>query len=186
MEAYMSLDATVVIMDAGRVLLIQRADFRTWALPGGNVDSGESAAQAAIREAREETGLQVALTSLIGLYAMPHWIGNTHSAIFAARVIGGELRPHPSEAREARFFPMDTLPDYLNWWHWQPIRDAAAGLGGSAVWCQDVRWPDSLPPPPDVFDLRHRGVLPPSIIDEGLRQWGREPRPGEQWKEIED
>lgn len=181
----MSLDATVVILDAGRVLLLQRADFRTWALPGGGVDAGESAAQAAIREVREETGLDVTLTGLVGLYALPHWIGNTHSAVFAARVCGGMLRPHPSEAREARYFPLDTLPAHLNWWHRQPIRDAAAGVGGSAVWYQDVRWPHPWPAPQHVLALRDGGALPEALIDEGLANWGREPRDGEQWQEVE-
>ncbi len=182
----MSLDATVVILDAGRVLLIQRADFKTWALPGGSVDTGESAAQAAIREVREETGLDVTLTRLVGLYAMPHWIGNTHSVIFAARVCGGTLQPHLDEAQQATYFPADKLPLQLNWWHRQAIRDAADGFGGSAVWHQDVRWPSAWPPLAQVFALRDDGALPDTLIQEGLVYWGREPRLGEQWKEIEE
>lgn len=182
----MSLDAAVVIIEEGRVLLIQRADFKTWALPGGSVDADESAAQAAIREVREETGLDVTLTGLIGLYAMPRWIGNTHSAVFSAKVSGGALRPHPGEAQEAVYFATDDLPPHLNWWHRQPIRDAASGVGGSAVWHQDVRWPTDWPPPAQVLALRDHGPLPDVLIQEGLAQWGREPRPGEQWNEIEE
>lgn len=181
----MALDATAVILDAGRVLLLRRADFRTWALPGGGVEAGESAAQAAIREVREETGLDVALTALVGLYALPHWIGNTHSAVFAARVCGGALRPHPSEALGAGYFPLDRLPAHLNWWHRQPIRDAAAGVGGSAVWYQDLRWPRTWPAPRDVLALRDGGALPEDLIAAGLAHWGREPRDGEQRAELE-
>lgn len=182
----MSLDATVVILDAGRVLLLQRQDFKTWALPGGSVEVGESAAQAAIREVREETGLDVVLTRLIGLYSMPHWIGNTHSAIFAARVSGGTLHPQASEAQRVAYIPTDDLPPHLNWWHHQAIRDATHGVGGSSVWQQNKHWPSAWPPAAEVLALRGHGELPERFIQEGLVAWGREPRPGEQWKEIED
>ncbi|MCP5099531.1 MAG: NUDIX domain-containing protein, partial [Chloroflexi bacterium] len=57
-----SLGAGVVIIDEDKVLLIQREDFEVWALPGGRVDEGESIAETAVREALEETGLQVEIT----------------------------------------------------------------------------------------------------------------------------
>jgi 8-oxo-dGTP pyrophosphatase MutT (NUDIX family) len=182
----MSLDATAVVIDDGMVLLIQRADFKTWALPGGRVDVGESVAEAAIREVYEETGLKIELMSLVGIYAMPRWIGNDHSVVFAARPCGGMLQLQANEADDARYFRADKLPVYLNWWHHQPIRDAIAGVGGSAVWQQEVRWPASWMSPEEVFRLRANGALPESLIREGREWWGREPRPGEQWKEVEE
>ena len=97
----MSLDATAVVIDDGMVLLIQRADFKTWALPGGRVDVGESVAEAAIREVYEETGLKIELMSLVGIYAMPRWIGNDHSVVFAARPCGGMLQLQANEADDA-------------------------------------------------------------------------------------
>jgi ADP-ribose pyrophosphatase YjhB (NUDIX family) len=181
----MSLDATAVIInDDGAVVLIQRADFKTWALPGGRVEVGESAAQAVIREVYEETGLRVVLTGLVGLYAMPHWIGNTHSVVFAAKPQAGVLRPQPGEADEARYFCAEELPERLNWWHRQPIRDAVSGVGGSAVWQQDVRWPTEWLSPQEVFAQRARGALPEALIRESWEWWCREPRPDEQWREV--
>ena len=181
----MSLDATAVVIDEGRIVLIQRADFKTWALPGGRVEAGESAAEAAIREVREETGLHVVLTGLVGLYALPHWIGNTHSVVFAAKPSGGVPRPQPDEADDVRYFRADALPEHLNWWHHQPIRDAVAGVGGSAVWRQDLRWPPGWPSPQEVFAQRARGALPEVLIREGWAWWCREPQPAEQWREVE-
>ncbi len=62
------LGVTVAVIDEDRILLTKREDFEVWCLPGGGVDPGESVAQAAIREAREETGLEVQLTRLVGIY----------------------------------------------------------------------------------------------------------------------
>lgn len=55
----------------GRVLLVRRADSGNWTLPGGMQDLGESITQTAVREVREETGLEVEITGLIGIYTDP-------------------------------------------------------------------------------------------------------------------
>jgi 8-oxo-dGTP pyrophosphatase MutT (NUDIX family) len=55
----------------GRVLLVRRADSGNWTLPGGMQDLGERITQTAVREMREETGLEVELTGLIGIYTDP-------------------------------------------------------------------------------------------------------------------
>jgi ADP-ribose pyrophosphatase YjhB (NUDIX family) len=86
------LGVMVAVLDGGRVLLTRRHDFPVWCLPGGAIDPGESAAAAAVREVREETGLEVELTRLVGIYSRPRWSpeGN-HEALYAARVAGGVL-----------------------------------------------------------------------------------------------
>jgi len=76
------LAASIAIIDNGRILLIQREDFRVWGLPGGDVNPGESLAQAAARETREETGLEVALTRLVGMYSL---VGNDHTLVCQER-----------------------------------------------------------------------------------------------------
>ncbi|SRR6266704_1975788 len=70
--------AKVVVIDAGRILLVQREDFKTWGLPGGHVEDGESVAQAAVREVLEETGFEVELTRLVGIYIRPRWPEDNH------------------------------------------------------------------------------------------------------------
>jgi 8-oxo-dGTP pyrophosphatase MutT (NUDIX family) len=69
-----SLRPTVfaAVRDArGRILLVQRADTRDWELPGGKVDLGESAEDAAVREVAEEAGMAITVTGLSGVYTDP-------------------------------------------------------------------------------------------------------------------
>jgi ADP-ribose pyrophosphatase YjhB (NUDIX family) len=61
----------VVVNDAGEILMIRRTDNGNWAVPGGAIDLGESVAQAAVRETREESGIECATTGLVGTYSDP-------------------------------------------------------------------------------------------------------------------
>lgn len=128
------LAANLAIIEAGQILLIKREDFEVWCLPGGMVDFGESLAQAAMREAREETGLEVELVRLIGVYSRLGSGIDSHAASFAARPVGGSLRPQAGEVIDLGFFLPDVLPEPLFWWHRQPIADAFSGVGGSVAW----------------------------------------------------
>lgn len=88
---------TFVQDDAGRVLLIERADNGQWALPGGGQEVGESTPAAAIRETLEETGIDVEISGLVGIYSYPgHVIAyddgevrQEFSICFRARQVGG-------------------------------------------------------------------------------------------------
>lgn len=136
-----SIGAAIAIIDAGRVLLTMRDDFHVWCLPGGGVEDGESLAQAAAREAQEETGLEVRLSRLVGIYSQPHWhAGGNHLAIFAAEPIGGALQVAPGETVELGYFAPDALPRPLVGWHRQPIADVFGGVTG-AVWSLGLTWP---------------------------------------------
>lgn len=85
----------------GDVLLIQRGDNGLWALPGGAQDLGESTTEAVVREVREETGLDVEVTGLVGIYSDPRHViayddgevRQEFSICFKATPVGGELRP---------------------------------------------------------------------------------------------
>jgi len=64
----------LVTDDAGAVLLQRRRDTGQWALPGGAMDLGETAAECAIRECEEETGITAQITGFLGVYSDPHHI----------------------------------------------------------------------------------------------------------------
>ena len=177
------LSAKVVVINDGQVLLMQREDFKTWGLPGGEIEPGESVAQAAIREVREETGLTVELTGLVGIYARPQWPGDNHLAVFAARPVRGILRPQEEEAVAVGYFPKDRLPDPLLWWHRQPIRDAFDGVGGSVVWSQNVPWPfEKGLTRQQIYEQRDRGAL---SLQKLHALWCQDPQSGDQFREIE-
>jgi len=112
--------ATSIIFDETRenVLLMRRSDNGRWCLPGGGIDPGESAEETCVRETLEETGLEVRVIRLVGIYTSPHHIieyedGNRWQSIamnFEAEVTGGELRVN-DEAVDLRYFPVDSLGD---------------------------------------------------------------------------
>lgn len=138
-----TLVTNVAIFRDGEVLLQKREDFEVWCLPGGHVENSESAAQAAVREVREETGFEVELTCFVGLYYHPGLNGlGMHNALFSARLLGGTLQCDPGETLDARFFPVHALPPDTVWWHQQRILDAAAATsGGGQAWQQNVTQP---------------------------------------------
>ncbi|HEX4654196.1 MAG TPA: NUDIX domain-containing protein [Mycobacteriales bacterium] len=86
--------AGAVVRDAtGRLLLIRRGRppaAGLWSLPGGRIEPGETAAEAAAREVREETGLEVEIGPVVITAVI--WDGGYRVQDFAARVVGGELR----------------------------------------------------------------------------------------------
>ena len=106
----------VVRNNDGEVLLIERTDNGLWALPGGAQEIGESVTDAVRREVREETGIEVEVTGLTGIYSDPaHVIAyddgevrQEFSLCFAARAISGSLRPS-SESRQARWVAPDQV-----------------------------------------------------------------------------
>jgi ADP-ribose pyrophosphatase YjhB (NUDIX family) len=110
----------VVVNDAGEILLIRRTDNGNWAVPGGAVDLGESVAQAAVRETLEESGIECAITRLVGIYSdSRHVILYTSngearqefSIVLTARAVSGQPTPS-SESSEVRWVPEAELPGY--------------------------------------------------------------------------
>ena len=156
-----TLGVAVAILDDNRILLIKREDFEVWALPGGGVDAGESLAQAAVREAREETGLEVSLTCLVGVYSRPDWDHGEHVVLFAAAPIGGcLLQDTDGEALDARYFARQDLPEALVPWHRQRICDALDGVGGGVAWSQTTIWPFAQGMTrEEIYNLRDRSGL---------------------------
>ncbi len=132
----------IAITHDDQILLIKRADFEVWGLPGGRVEAGESVAAAAVREAREETGLTIELTHLVGIYSTVGDNGHSnHAVLFAARHSSGALCWPRSEVIEAGYFSGQALPEPLLWLHRQRIDDALNGVGGSVARLQPLAWP---------------------------------------------
>jgi len=91
--------SAVIIDDEGRVLLHRRSDNGLWSLPGGAMEIGETIGQCIVREVKEETGLDIEPTSLVGIYSDPKHVieysdgevRQQFSVCFRARVVGGAL-----------------------------------------------------------------------------------------------
>jgi 8-oxo-dGTP pyrophosphatase MutT (NUDIX family) len=69
--AQLRVGASAAVVDGDRILLTRRSDNGQWCLPGGGMDAGESAAETAVREVFEETGLTIRITGLLGVYSDP-------------------------------------------------------------------------------------------------------------------
>ena len=123
---------SVAVIQNEKILLTKRDDFEIWCLPGGGVKPGESLAQGAIREVYEETGLEVRLEELVGVYSKLGYMNDVHSTLFTAKVIGGELRVRPGETIELRFFRSNELPKEIVFGHSRRVLDALRGVRGVA------------------------------------------------------
>jgi 8-oxo-dGTP pyrophosphatase MutT (NUDIX family) len=114
----------LLLNDEGLVLLVRRADDGRWAMPGGWVDPGETAEQAAVREVREETGLAVSEPRLLHTARRK---GSTHF-VFGCRVDGGSLRPS-EESLQVVFKAPASISD----WHGDHKERLAAAQTALAV-----------------------------------------------------
>ena len=135
---YVTPKATVgaiVGNDNGELLLIQRADSGVWLFPTGWADVGYSAAEVAVKEVKEEAGLDCEVVRLISvLDGLRQGFTRTplYSLVFHCRVTGGELAAHPLECADVGFFAQDALPDPMpgaeRW-----VDHAFAAIRGEAI-----------------------------------------------------
>ena len=155
------LGVNIAIMQDGRILLTKREDFEVWCLPGGDVEDRETVAQAALREVREETGLVVELTRLVGAYSYPSLPrGGSHILLFVARPVGGTLKPSRSEVVDIRYFNPAELPEMLFIGTSQEIRDALDGSAGGLARTYQAGWPfEPSMTRWDIYALRDRSGL---------------------------
>jgi 8-oxo-dGTP diphosphatase len=104
----------VFVLHEGKVLLVRRMvhpAIGKWSIPAGFVDQGEDPQETAVREALEETNLQVEIEGLIGVYHNPPAEGGASIFImYRAKLLGGRLQAG-DDADAAAFFPPNDLPD---------------------------------------------------------------------------
>ena len=106
--------SAIVVDDQNRILLQRRADSGNWALPGGAMDIGERLAESAIREVKEETGFDVRIERIVGIYSDPGHVfayddgevRQEFSICLACAITGGSLRVS-SESTAVEFFTFE-------------------------------------------------------------------------------
>ena len=118
--------AVVLSPDKKRVLLHRREIYFLWDLPGGGIEKGETGEQAAVRETREEMGLEIEIERYVGSYTHQsvYGKGSQETRAYRARVIGGELKRFGLESTELKWVELDHLPRGLELLHRQIIADA--------------------------------------------------------------
>jgi len=105
--------AVALFDPGGNILLLRRKDNDKWTMPGGTLDFGESLTHCAVREVREETGLQIRIIDLIGTYTDPHIliaysdgeVRQEFTFVYAAEIESGELKID-DESKEASWVPL--------------------------------------------------------------------------------
>lgn len=104
--------------DDGRLLLVRRCDSGSWELPGGRVDIGETATQAAVRETAEEAGVRIRVTGLVGVFSDPGHVIRSRDGevrqqfalVFRGTALDGVPHADLHETSTAAWVPVDELP----------------------------------------------------------------------------
>ena len=100
----------LIVRDRDILLIRHRSGGQPWALPGGGVERNERLAEAARREAAEETGAPIRVEQLLGVYERFGDRISNYVAVFICTALGEPQPPRSLEIAEARFFPLDRLP----------------------------------------------------------------------------
>ena len=118
--------------DEGRVVLIKRADNQRWALPGGYAEVGSPPSANALREMREETGFDVAIERLVGVYDNKSFASiaayQFYICCFRARITGGLATPS-KETLEVVLAQPDELPENMSLLQRTMLADSLAAIG---------------------------------------------------------
>src|SRR5690606_4430322 len=125
--------AVIILSKENQVLLQKRSDVGLWGIPSGHIEIGETVSEAAIREVKEETNLDISIKKLIGVYSDPHSqvfeypngkVVHFITTCFLAGITGGELKYHSDESLAMKFFEPYKLPNDLLKMHPQWLEDA--------------------------------------------------------------
>lgn len=108
--------SAVVVDSEGRILLQRRSDSGNWALPGGAMDIGETFAESVVREVKEETGFDVRIERIVGIYSDPSHVfayddgevRQEFNICLACTIVGGKLSVS-SESTDVRFVALEQV-----------------------------------------------------------------------------
>ncbi|WP_083884468.1 NUDIX domain-containing protein [Nocardia higoensis] len=108
--------SALIVDDMGAVLMQRRSDSGNWSFPGGTMEIGETLEQCVVRETKEESGLDIEITGILGIYTDPeHVIAYADGEVrqefnitFYGRVVGGRIAVS-DESTEVRFLRLDEL-----------------------------------------------------------------------------
>ena len=103
--------ATIIVNNKNEMLLI-KGPRRGWEMPGGQVEEGESIKNAAIRETKEESGVDIEIIKFCGI--SQNVSGSVCNTLFLGRPIGGELTTSP-ESLEVGYFPVEIALEMVTW-----------------------------------------------------------------------
>lgn len=131
-KIFLNCVAAAILDDTGKVLLQKRTDRNTWGFPGGVMELGESFSDSLKREVKEETGLNVDIIRLLGVYSgysdeYPN--GDKAQPIvifFLCKVISGDLTVDYDETLELKFFGKEEMPTLVNKQHIDMFHDLFA------------------------------------------------------------
>ncbi len=116
----------IIEFESGIILIERRNEPLGWALPGGFVDYGESLEAAAVREAREETSLEISNLRLLGCYSDPARDERMHTISTVFIATGRGIPCAADDAQNLAIFRLDSLPEQLCFDHARIIADYAA------------------------------------------------------------
>ena len=125
--------AGAIIEKEGKILFQRRSDNGKWGLIGGLLEMNETYEEAALREVREETGLEIRLTSFLGIFHNHDMVwsngdqAHVLSALFTAEIVSGEPRID-EESLELRFFGPDEIPEMFAEDHMAAFEAYRAGI----------------------------------------------------------
>ncbi|WP_096155575.1 MULTISPECIES: NUDIX hydrolase [Bacillus] len=106
------VSAAVIVLNEQNELLLIKGPRRGWEMPGGQVEEGESFTSAAVREVKEESGIDIEITKFCGIFQnVKDSICNT---LYLGKPIGGKLTTTP-EAVEVGYFPIEQALDMVTW-----------------------------------------------------------------------
>ena len=128
-QIFLNFAVACITDDEGKILLQKRASSDIWGFPGGALEIGESAEEAVKREVEEETGLRVAVDSLIGVYTKYFDIypngdeAQTIVFFFQCSTVGGKLHIDREETFDLVFFDPHNAPQLFNQQHRDMLAD---------------------------------------------------------------